>query len=69
VERVPITMMGFRCTRCSHEWVPKVDKAPRVCPKCKSPYWDRERIRPSSKHLVTISKVEFTGWPRSLNNI
>lgn len=38
-----ITMMGYRCERCEHEWVPKTPKKPRVCPKCKSPYWDRKR--------------------------
>ena len=43
--RVPITVMGFRCERCSHEWVPRgdLDQEPRVCPKCKSPYWNRPR--------------------------
>lgn len=42
--RVPITVMGFRCERCGHEWVPRdVDQEPRVCPKCKSPYWNRPR--------------------------
>jgi transcription initiation factor IIE alpha subunit len=32
------------CERCKHKWVPRgqVNK-PTVCPKCKSPYWDRER--------------------------
>jgi hypothetical protein len=37
--------MGYRCERCGHEWVPRGDLniEPRVCPKCKSPYWDRER--------------------------
>ena len=46
--RVPITVMGFRCERCDHEWLPRdgsrdtgVD--PKVCPKCKSPYWNRPR--------------------------
>ncbi|OGN87168.1 MAG: hypothetical protein A2158_00915 [Chloroflexi bacterium RBG_13_46_14] len=39
--RVPITLMGFRCERCSHEWFPKKEnKEPRVCPRCKSPYWN-----------------------------
>jgi uncharacterized paraquat-inducible protein A len=36
------------CTRCGHEWYAKdPNKLPKVCPnlKCKSPYWDRERIR------------------------
>ena len=21
--RVPITVMGFRCDRCAHEWIPR----------------------------------------------
>jgi uncharacterized OB-fold protein len=38
--RVPIQMMGYRCERCGHEWVPREsDQEPKVCPKCKSPYW------------------------------
>jgi predicted Zn-ribbon and HTH transcriptional regulator len=42
--RVPITVMGYRCERCSHEWIPRdAERAPVVCPKCKSPYWDRPR--------------------------
>ncbi len=39
--RVPITIMGYRCERCGHEWIPRdEEQAPKVCPKCKSPYWD-----------------------------
>jgi DNA-directed RNA polymerase subunit RPC12/RpoP len=42
--RVPITVMGYRCERCSHEWIPKdADIEPSVCPKCKSPYWNKPR--------------------------
>lgn len=42
--RVPITVMGFHCERCSHEWIPRrPDSDPRVCPSCKSPYWDTPR--------------------------
>lgn len=41
---VEIKVKGFRCERCGHEWVPKdITKEPRVCPKCKSPYWNRPR--------------------------
>lgn len=41
--RVPITVMGYRCERCGHEWIPRgdSDEEPRVCPKCKSAYWNR----------------------------
>jgi Zn finger protein HypA/HybF involved in hydrogenase expression len=30
------------CKRCGHEWYPKQPDV-RICPKCKSPYWDRDR--------------------------
>lgn len=26
------------CLRCNHSWPTKGE--PRVCPKCKSPYWN-----------------------------
>lgn len=42
--RVPITVMGYRCERCNHEWIPKdSEREPTVCPKCKSPYWNKPR--------------------------
>ncbi len=42
--RVPITVMGYRCERCSHEWIPRdTQHEPSACPKCKSTYWDRPR--------------------------
>jgi hypothetical protein len=45
MSRVPITVMGFRCERCSHEWIPRGsgDEEPRVCPKCRSPWWNKPR--------------------------
>ena len=44
--RVPITVMGYRCERCGHEWIPREREElqePKVCPKCKSPYWNKPR--------------------------
>ncbi len=39
-----ILLKGYRCERCGHEWVPRdKEHTPRVCPSCKSPYWDRPR--------------------------
>ena len=41
-----ITLEGFKCERCGHEWAPREQgKRPKVCPnpKCKSPYWDKPR--------------------------
>lgn len=51
---IPIMIQGYRCERCGHEWFPKdrsVDAAkrlPTVCPKCKSPYWNRPRKQTGS---------------------
>jgi hypothetical protein len=44
MSRVPITV-GFRCERCSHEWVPRgsTEDEPRVCPGCRSPWWSRPK--------------------------
>lgn len=46
----------FKCSRCGHEWTPRkatiVNKTlPSICPKCRSPYWARERtkVSPSGK--------------------
>ena len=47
VKTEPITLMGYRCKRCDHQWVPKnPSETPRVCPRCKSDYWNVERKRP-----------------------
>ena len=40
---IDIKIKGYRCERCGHEWAPKGDDSPKVCPKCKSPYWDTPR--------------------------
>jgi predicted Zn-ribbon and HTH transcriptional regulator len=41
---VEIKIEGFQCERCGHKWVPRdIQIEPRVCPKCKSPYWNIKR--------------------------
>ena len=37
-----VILEGYECERCKHKWLPR-GEAPKVCPKCKSPYWDRPR--------------------------
>src|SRR5438552_16452342 len=37
-----VRLSGCRCERCHHRWLPRQGSGePRVCPKCKSPYWNR----------------------------
>jgi predicted Zn-ribbon and HTH transcriptional regulator len=39
-----VQLSGFRCERCEHEWIPRQKgEEPTVCPRCKSPYWNRPR--------------------------
>ena len=46
-----IQIAGFRCERCDKVWAPKSVnqddpskvEMPVICPKCKSPYWNRPR--------------------------
>jgi predicted Zn-ribbon and HTH transcriptional regulator len=45
-----VKLLGFRCERCEHEWLPRdKDQEPLVCPKCKSPYWNRPRKTANAK--------------------
>jgi hypothetical protein len=43
-----VMLLGCRC-RCGHEWLPRADpesgdrERPAVCPRCKSPRWDRPK--------------------------
>lgn len=47
---VKLRVKGYRCERCGHEWIPRRDKPPLVCPnlKCKSRYWNKPRQKPST---------------------
>jgi len=33
----------LRCRRCEHEWFCRSNSAPKYCPQCNSPYWDKLR--------------------------
>lgn len=35
-----INIPKLKCERCEYKWFPRTNKV-IVCPKCKSPYWDR----------------------------
>jgi Zn finger protein HypA/HybF involved in hydrogenase expression len=39
-----IKVYELRCARCQHKWQPRIEiHKIRICPKCKSPYWDVPR--------------------------
>lgn len=33
----------YQCKRCLWTWPGRKETAPETCPKCRSPYWDKER--------------------------
>ena len=49
----------FRCSRCGHMWTPRDwRRLPDVCPRCKSPYWNRERVKNGDYDSRGIAGVE-----------
>jgi hypothetical protein len=51
----------LQCKRCSHKWIPRNPEKPRICPKCKSPYWDKPKLT----HVTHI--IETRGKPATLS--
>jgi DNA-directed RNA polymerase subunit RPC12/RpoP len=48
-----VTLQGYVCERCGHKWVKReaTQGDPVICPKCKSPYWDRPKKQ--SKQFIS----------------
>jgi len=38
-----IDLPTLKCKRCGHTWNPRNPVIPKVCPKCKTPYWATDR--------------------------
>jgi site-specific DNA-methyltransferase (adenine-specific) len=38
-----LNLPTLSCLRCEHVWYPNRPSTPKVCPKCKSPYWDKPK--------------------------
>lgn len=55
-----VMLEGYRCERCSHQWLPRstTEGDPTICPKCKSPYWNKPRINKVNNPKVKQPKVE-----------
>ena len=31
------------CLKCGYQWEPRIERRPRVCPRCKNHDWDKPR--------------------------
>lgn len=38
-----VTFKALTCKRCNHTWMPRSKEPPVQCPKCHSPYWNRDK--------------------------
>jgi len=45
-----INVYECRCERCGHNWITRTEDLPVVCPKCKSPYWNKPVNNKSDKN-------------------
>ena len=39
-----IEINQLTCERCKYKWYPRSPEVV-ICPKCKSPYWDKKKVR------------------------
>jgi DNA-directed RNA polymerase subunit RPC12/RpoP len=46
-----VKLEGYKCERCGHIWLPRKygEEDPVICPKCKSPYWNKPRAAKGKK--------------------
>ena len=44
-----VKVEAYECDRCGHgPWLPRKLVMPKICPNCKSPYWNKKRKKKSS---------------------
>ncbi|MEM4097973.1 MAG: hypothetical protein QXS81_04735 [Candidatus Micrarchaeaceae archaeon] len=34
----------YKCKRCNYEWASRREKEPKECPRCKTRYWNVDRV-------------------------
>jgi len=63
-----IKLLKLKCQRCPHEWYPRAPRLPKVCPKCKSPVWDKPRKKKKIQEDRRVSNAntfeEYSGPDR-----
>lgn len=65
-------LTAYECTRCPHTWFPRTEKKPKVCPKCKSPYWDTQRRQKPTSYIdrvqhktrITLPSKDTQSYPQ-----
>ncbi len=61
-----LMLEGYKCERCGHEWVKRstTEGDPVICPKCKSPYWNKPRRSEVPTNVAEAMKEAKSGRRR-----
>jgi predicted Zn-ribbon and HTH transcriptional regulator len=54
--KVTVEVVKNKCLRCGWEWVPRLED-PRLCPHCKTAYWDVPKGEKIDKQLDKVNDV------------
>jgi len=44
-----INLPKYTCERCGHSWIPRNNKKPSLCPRCKSYKWNIPKKKKNEK--------------------
>ena len=60
INKIKPNLFIHNCNRCGHEWAGKLE-TPNTCanPKCRTPYWNKPRIRKQNKIKSPVEKFYF----------
>ena len=60
INKVTPKLFIHNCNRCNHKWIGKLAE-PKTCanPKCRTPYWNKPRIRKQNKRVTFNEKYYF----------
>lgn len=56
--KVKFTVTGYRCERCDYQWIPRLKSYPKVCPHCKTPYWDKPRKKTTGNTMKALKDTK-----------
>jgi len=57
MEENEIKLPTLNCLRCGHHWFPKRPQLPKICPTCKSPYWNKIKTKYNRTEIRPVEDV------------
>lgn len=50
-------ILRYKCEKCNHLWSPRKKTKPKICPKCKSAYWETPSKRTSKDFIIKNNEL------------